>query len=136
MYLTLRISREKHGSKNPLPFPYSLSSANFAVLRGNGEIHKRGGNLGVHPSYAPARRQRTFLPSAGGTLPAEVQRKTPRPLGANTLTQFEYPAQPVQRKEPLVRGELADAVRAPRSAGAEKTPARTGRIADATRVPQ
>ena len=68
-YLTLRIGYERHGSKNPLPFPYSLSSANFAVLRGNGEIHKRGGNLGVHPSYAPARRQRTFLPSADGEFP-------------------------------------------------------------------
>ena len=34
--------------------------------------------------------------------------------------------QPVQRKELPVRGEHADAVRAPRSAGAEKTAARTG----------
>ena len=47
-YLTLRIRgymdgyQSSCGRKNPLPFLYSLSSANFAVLRGNGEIHKRG----------------------------------------------------------------------------------------------
>ena len=33
-----------------------------------------------------------------------------------------HPGQPVQKKEPPVRGEPADAVRAPRSAGAEKEP--------------
>ncbi|GFO87634.1 hypothetical protein BUFA31_07980 [Butyricicoccus faecihominis] len=38
-------------------------------------------------------------------LPAEVQRKTPRPLGANTLTQFVCPGQPVQEKEPPRQGE-------------------------------
>ena len=41
---------------------------------------------------ARSRRPQTANP------PAEVQRKTPRPLGANTLTQFAHPAQPVQRK--------------------------------------
>ena len=31
-----------YGRKNPLPFPYSLSSANFAVpSQGKGVIHKR-----------------------------------------------------------------------------------------------
>ena len=49
----------------------------------------------------------SFLPSAAGAAtsrrpqtanpPAEFQRKTPRPLGTNTLAQFEYPAQPVLR---------------------------------------
>ena len=66
----------------------------------------------------------TFPPSADGESPAEVQRKTLRPLGANPLTQFEYPAQPVQKKVPPVRGEPADAVRVPQSAGAEKGAAR------------
>ena len=55
-------------------------------------------------------------------LPAEVQRKTLRPLGANRLRQFVCPAQPALKKLPPVRGELADAVRVPRSAGAEKEP--------------
>ena len=37
--------------------------------------------------------------------PAEVQQKTPRPLGANMLTQFECPSQPVLKKLLPVRGE-------------------------------
>ena len=41
---------------------------------------------------ARSRRPQTANP------PAEVQRKTPRPLGANTLTQFVCPAQPVQKR--------------------------------------
>ena len=58
----------------------------------------------------------SFLPTAVGTAsspprgaarscrpqtanpPAEVQRKTSRPSGANTLTQFEYPAGSVQKR--------------------------------------
>ena len=98
--------------------------------------------------FAPAAGAATLPPSADGESPAEVQRKTLRPLGANPLTQFACPGfpvqkkeppvranpltqfvcpgQPVQRKEPPVRGEPADAVRASRSAGAEKTAARTG----------
>ena len=43
--------------------------------------------------------------AASAQLPAEVQRKTLRPLGTNTLTQFAHPAQPVQRKEPPGQGE-------------------------------
>ena len=40
---------------------------------------------------ARSRRPQTANP------PAEVQRKTPRPLGANTLTQFASPGQPVPK---------------------------------------
>ena len=39
-----------------------------------------------------------LCPRRVGALPAKVQRKTPRPLGTNTLTQFASPAQPVQKK--------------------------------------
>ena len=85
--------------------------------------HRRG--YGV----VPAAGRGTLPPSADGESPAEVQRKTlrpsgantltqfeypagpvqkrSRPSGANTLTQFEYPAQPVQRKEPPRQGERA-----------------------------
>ena len=101
-----------YGRKNPLPFLYSLSSANFAVLsqRERGDSQE-GGNRRCLPSCAPARRQRPLPRGAARSRrpqtanpPAEVQRKTPRPLGTNTLTQFEYPAQPVQRKRlPPVR---------------------------------
>ena len=48
--------------------------------------------------FAPAAGRGTFPPSADGESPAEVQRKTPRPSGANTLTQFASPAQPVLKK--------------------------------------
>ncbi len=59
--------------------------------------HRRGYDV------VPAAGRGTFPPSADGESPAEVQRKTPRPLGANTLTQFARPAHPVQEKEPPVR---------------------------------
>ena len=48
--------------------------------------------------FAPAAGRGTFPPSADGESPAEVQRKTPRPSGANTLTQFVCPGQPVLKK--------------------------------------
>ena len=75
--------------------------------------HRRG--YGVAPAAGAA----TLPPSADGESPAEVQRKTSRPLGANTLTQFAHPVGSVQEKEPPRQGEHADAVRAPRWGGAE-----------------
>ena len=77
---------------------------------------------------ARSRRQQTANP------PAEVQRKTSRPLGRTRLRQFACPGQPVQEKEPPRQGEHANAVRAPRSAGAEKEPPRQGEPAYAVRV--
>ena len=78
--------------------------------------------------FAPAAGAATLPPSADGESPAEVQRKTPRPLGANPLMQFVCPGQPVQRKKPPVRGEHANAVRVPRSAGAAKKSAAHGHL--------
>ena len=48
------------------------------------------------PAFLPPRRapRRSRRPQTANPL-AEVQRKTPRPLGANTLTQFACPGQPV-----------------------------------------
>ena len=69
---------------------------------------------------ASLRKGAKRVETAGVTLllgDREAQRKTSRPERTNTLTQFEYPAQPVQRKEPPRR---ACAVQFPRSAGAEK----------------
>ena len=54
--------------------------------------------------FAPAAGAATLPPSADGESPAEVQRKTLRPLGANTLTQFARPGQPMQEKEPPRQG--------------------------------
>ena len=61
------------------------------------------------PAFLPPRRapRRSRRPQTANPL-AEVQRKTPRPLGANTLTQFACPVQPVQKKLPPVRGEPLD----------------------------
>ena len=94
--------------------------------------------------FAHRRGYGTFPPSADGESPAEVQRKTPRPSGANTLTQFAHPGFPVQkRSRPSGANTLTQfahpgfpvqkrsrpsganppaAVRVPRLAGAEKEP--------------
>ena len=65
-----------------------------------------------------------LCPRRVGALPAEVQRKTSRPLRANTPAAVRVPRSAGAEKKPPVRGEHAYAVRVPRSAGAEKTPAR------------
>ena len=59
--------------------------------------------------------------------PGQPVQKRSRPSGANTLTQFARPAQSVQKRSRPVRSEHADAVRAPRSLGAEKGAAPSGR---------
>ena len=140
-----------YGRKNPLPFPFSQRShvGNLRqTIQGKGVIHKRVETAGVYPLVRPR---------GVSALPAEVQRKTLRPSGTNTLTQFVCPGQPVlkksaarqgrtrlrqfacptgsvQRKVPPGQGEHANAVRAPRSAGAEKAAAPFGRTACAVRV--
>ena len=96
------------------------------------------GKVGVHRGRETAGVP-SFLPTAVGTAsspprgaarscrpqtanpPAEVQRKTSRPSGANTLTQFEYPGQPVQKRSRPSGANPPAAVRVPRSAGAEKS---------------
>ena len=130
-YLTLRTGCEKHGRKNPLPFLFSKRShiGNLRQIskQGKGRSSKRKGNRRCPFLFAPAAGAATLPPSADGESPTEVQRKTLRPLGANTLTQFACPGQPVQEKEPPRQGEHANAVRAPRSTGAGKRAAPSGR---------
>ena len=69
---------------------------------------QRGRKTAGCPSFLPPRRapRRSRRPQTANPH-AEIQRKTLRPLGANTLTQFEHPAQPVQEKEPPRQGEHA-----------------------------
>ena len=111
MYLTLRTGCEKHGRKNPLPFLFSKRShvSNLRQIRkqGKGRSSKRKGNRRLSFLFAPAAGAATLPRSADGESPAEVQRKTSRPLGANPLTQFACPGQPVQEKEPPRQGEPA-----------------------------
>ena len=98
------------------------------TIQGKGVIHKRVETAGVYPlvrprgvSALPRRGARRIPALRRAQLPAEVHRKTSRPSGANTLTQFAHPTQPVQRKRlPPGQGEHANAVRVPLSAGRKK----------------
>ena len=90
------------------------SAPDYPRERGDSQ---EGGNRRCLPSCAPARRQRTFPRSAERNSSLDFKRKTPRPLGANTLTQFEYPAQPVLRNAARI-GRTACAVRASQRVGA------------------
>ena len=75
-------------------------SAICAKLGSKGKVGvQRGRETAGVPSFLPpaagaavSRRPQTANP------PAEVQRKTLRPLGANTLTQFAHPDQPVLKR--------------------------------------
>ena len=141
-----------------LLFEAVTCSAICARLSSKGKVGvQRGRKTAGCPSFLPPRRAPQSPARPQSALPAEVQRKTPRPSGANTLTQFVCPGQPVlkksaarqgrtrlrqferpagsvQRKVPPGQGEHANAVRAPRSAGAEKAAAPFGRTACAVRV--
>ena len=124
-YLTLRTGCERYGRKNPLPYSFSKRS-HVGNLRqtnkqGKGRSSKRKGNRRCPFLFAPAAGAATSRAPQSATPSLDFKRKTLRPLGTNTLTQFVYPGQPVQRKRlPPVRDEHANAVRVPRSASAEK----------------
>ena len=111
--------------KNPLPYSFSQRShiGNLRQIRkqGKGRSSKRKENSRCPLLFAPAAGAATFPPQRR-RIPAEVQRKTPRPeranppaavraprfsgaekappVRANTLTQFVCPGFPVQEKEP------------------------------------
>ena len=74
--------------------------------------------------FAPAAGRGTFPPSADGESPAEVQRKTSRPLGANTLTQFACPGQPMQKRSRPVRANTLTQFARPGQPVQEKEPPR------------
>ena len=69
------------------------------------------------PSFLPQPQARQSPALRRAQLLAEFQRKTLRPLGTNTLAQFEYPAQPVLRNAVRI-GRTACAVRASQRVGA------------------
>ena len=92
------VAEEKTSAVPPISQRSHVGNLRQAI-QGKGVIHKRVETVGVYPLVRPR---------GVSALPAEVQRKPPRPLGANTLTQFARPAQPVQRKRlPPGRGEPA-----------------------------
>ena len=110
--------------KNPLPFPISQRShvGNLRQIRkqGKGRSSKRKGNRRCPFLFAPAAGAATFPPSADGESPAEIQRKTPRPERANTLTQFVCPAQPLLKKLPPGQGVLLTQLVCPAKSGSER----------------
>ena len=119
-----RLRNGRNGNPTAVPhFRSGRRSPIFAGLTNKGKVGvQRGRETAGVPSFLPPRRapRRSRRPQTANPS-AEVQRKTLRPLGANTLTQFVCPGQPVQKKEPPVRGEHANAVRVPRSAGAGRS---------------
>ena len=133
-----RLRNGRNGNPTAVPhFRSGRRSPIFAGLTNKGKVGvQRGRETAGVPSFLPLRRAPQSPALRRAQLPAEVQRKNSRPLGANTLTQFECPAQSVLKKLPPVRGEHANAVRVPRSAGAEKPPPVRGEHADAVRVPR
>ena len=114
-YLTLRTGCERHGRKNPLPYPISERShvGNLRQIRkqGKGRSSKRKGNRRCPFLFAhrrgygviPAAGRGTFPPSADGESPAEVQRNTLRPSGRTRLRQFARPGFPVQKRSRPIR---------------------------------
>ena len=97
-------------------------SAICARLSNKGKVEVQRGRKTVGcPSFLPPRRapRRSRRPQTANP-PAEVQRKTFRPLGANTLTQFEHPAQTVLKKLPPGQGVLLTQLVCPAKSGSER----------------
>ena len=116
-YLTLRTGCEKHGRKILCCTPFR--SGHMSAICARLSKGKVGVQRGRETAGVPS-----FLPSAVGTapsprraphspalrraqLPAEVQRKTPRPSGANPPAAVRVPRWVGAEKEPPVRGEPA-----------------------------
>ena len=111
---------------------------------------QRGRKTAGCPSFLPPPRARRIPALRRAQLPAEVQRKTPRPSGSNPpaavrvprsagaakgaarqgrtcLRQFACPAQPAQKRSCPSGANPPAAVRVPWSASAAKGAARQGR---------
>ena len=96
------------------------------MLRGSGEIHKRGGKLRCPPLLC-ARAASAHVPALRRVqLPAEVQRKTFRPSGANPSAAVRVPRSAGAEKEPPGKDEPRAQFVYPCSACAEKTAAAFG----------
>ena len=82
------------------PFRSGRRSLVCVRLSNKGKVGvQRGRETAGVPSFLPPPRgaARSRRPQTANP-PAEVQRKTLRPSGANPLTQFAYPGQPVQKR--------------------------------------
>ena len=92
--------------------------------KGKAGVQRGRETTGV-PSFLPPRRapRRSRRPQTANPH-AEVQRKTLRPSGANTLTQFECPAQPVQKRRRPERANTLTQFARPAQPVQEKEPHR------------
>ena len=147
-YLTLRTGCERHGRKNPLPFPYFRAvtyrqSAPDFLIRERQEFKEEGhsfnprtarekglaayGQTAGCPSFLPPRRvpRRSRRPQTANSS-AEVQRKTFRPSGTNPPAAVRVPRSAGAEKEPPGKDEPRAQFVHPRSACAEKTAAAFG----------
>ena len=118
-YLILRTGYEKHGRKNPLPYPISERShvGNLRQIRkqGKGRSSKRKGNRRCPFLFALRRGCGESPRSTERSSPLRFSEKLSARQGRTRLWQFACPGQPVQQKEPPVRGEPA--------CGSSRTPA-------------
>ena len=91
-----------YSRKDPLPFPFfeAVTALRFSpdYLTSERQEFKEDGKPQVSLPFCPCGGCRTLLRSAERNSCAEPQRKTPRPLGPNTLTQFVYPIYSVQKE--------------------------------------
>ena len=110
----LRKTRKKKFSAVPL-FRSGHMSAICTRLGSKGKVGvQRGRKTEGCPSFLPPprARQRSRRPQTANP-PLDFKQKTPRPLGANTLTQFVSPAQPMLKRLPPGQGEPPARFRSP-----------------------
>ena len=109
-----------YGRKAPLPVPPFRSGRRSPVcarIRNKGKAGvQRGRETAGVPSFLSTPRTRQSPALRRAQLPAEVQRKTLRPLEANPLTQFACPGKSVQKwSRPVranrLRGSCTPAIR-------------------------
>ena len=95
---TLRIGCERHGRKNPLPFPYFSQRSHIGNLRqtlqGKGVIHKRVETAGVYPLMLPRRVPQS--PAASAAVPrCATAHSSPR--NGEPFTRFGHTGKSVPR---------------------------------------
>ena len=91
-----------YSRKDPLPFPFfeAVTALRFSpdYLTRERQEFKEEGKPQVSLPFCPCGGCRTLPRSAERNSFAEIQRKTPRPLGTNTPAQFAYPIYSVQKE--------------------------------------
>ena len=91
-----------YSRKDPLPFPFfeAVTALRFSpdYLTRERQEFKEEGKPQVSLPFCPCGGCRTLPRSAERNSFAEIQRKTPRPLGTNAPAQFAHPIYSVQKE--------------------------------------